>query len=380
MGALSRLGYNRSAWAETNVPMTTKPDTKTLRQQIRYVKATDGTELAWAQSGQGPMLVKAANWLTHLEDELRSPVWKHWLQFFSAHFRFVRYDERGCGMSAWQPKSLTLDQWTADLGTVIDAAQPDGPVILLGISQGAAACVQYALQHPERVAAMILYGGYARGANKRNTAMAADAFRAMVDLARFGWASDNPAFRQVFTSRFIPGGTPEQLQWFTDLCQKTTTGDIFASLYSARAAVDIEASLGAVRTRTLVLHSRDDQVIPVMEGRLLAAGIPGAEFVEFDSRNHILLEDQPAWRRFQEVVLEFARPAHAAGASVFAGLSEREREVLALITDGLSNTDIAARLKISEKTVRNHTSNLFDKLGVWSRAQAIVFARDHGFS
>jgi DNA-binding NarL/FixJ family response regulator len=128
-----------------------------------------------------------------------------------------------------------------------------------------------------------------------------------------------------------------------------------------------------------VLHAREDQVIPVVEGRLLAAGIPDAEFVELDSRNHILLEDQPAWRRFQEVVLEFARPDRAAGASVFAGLSEREREVLALITEGLGNTDIAARLGISEKTVRNHTSNLFDKLGVWSRSQAIVFARDHGF-
>jgi pimeloyl-ACP methyl ester carboxylesterase len=359
--------------------MTTKPDTRTVRQQIRYAKATDGTELAWAQSGHGPTLVKAANWLTHLEYELRSPVWKHWLEFFSAHFRFVRYDERGCGMSGWQPKSLTLDQWAADLGTVTDAAQPEGPVILLGISQGAAACVHYALQHPERVAAMILYGGYARGANKRNTGMAADAFRAMVDLARVGWDSDNPTFRQVFTSRFIPGGTPEQLQWFTDLCRKTTTGEIFASLYAARASVDIEAALAAVRTRTLVLHSRHDEVIPVAEGRLLAACIPGAEFVELDSRNHILLEDQPAWRRFQEAVLEFARPDRAASASVFAGLSEREREVFALITDGLSNTDIAARLQISEKTVRNHTSNLFDKLGVWSRAQAIVFARDHGF-
>jgi pimeloyl-ACP methyl ester carboxylesterase/DNA-binding CsgD family transcriptional regulator len=360
--------------------MTTKPDTKTVRQQIRYAKATDGTQLAWAQSGQGPMLVKAANWLTHLEYELRSPVWKHWIEFLSAHFRLVRYDERGCGMSGWQPKTLTLDQWSADLGTVIDAAQPEGPVILLGISQGAAVCVQYAIEHPERVAGMILYGGYARGANKRNTAMAADAYRAMIDLARVGWGSDNPTFRQIFTSRFIPGGTPEQLQWFTDLCQKTTTGEIFASLYSARGAVDIEAALASVRSRTLVLHSRDDQVIPVAEGRLLAAGIPDAQFIEFDSRNHILLEHQPAWRRFQEAVLEFARPEHATGASVFAGLSEREREVLALITDGLSNSDIAARLQISEKTVRNHTSNLFDKLGVWSRAQAIVFARDHGFS
>jgi pimeloyl-ACP methyl ester carboxylesterase/DNA-binding CsgD family transcriptional regulator len=359
--------------------MTTKPETKNLRQQIRYVKATDGVQLAWAQSGQGPTLVKAANWLTHLEYEWHSPVWRHWLEFFSAHFRFVRYDERGCGMSSWQPKELTLDQWSADLRSVIDAAQPEGPVILLGISQGAAVCVQYALQHPERVAGMILYGGYARGANRRNTGMAADAFRAMIDLARVGWGSDNPTFRQVFTSRFIPGGKPEQLKWFTDLCQKTTTGEIFASLYSARAAVDIEASLAQVRTPTLVIHARGDEVIPVAEGRLLAANIPGAEFIELDSRNHILLEDQPAWSRFQEAVLAFARPERVGGAAVFASLSEREREVLALIAAGLSNTDIAGRLAISEKTVRNHTSNLFDKLGVWSRAQAIVFARDHGF-
>ncbi|HKQ15863.1 MAG TPA: alpha/beta fold hydrolase [Steroidobacteraceae bacterium] len=359
--------------------MTSKPDTKTLRQQIRFVKATDGVQLAWAQSGRGPTLVKAANWLTHLEYELRSPVWRHWLEFLSQHFRLVRYDERGCGMSGWQPKTLTLDQWTADLGAVIDAAQPEGRVILFGISQGAPACVHYAIQHPERVAALVLYGGYARGANRRNSADAAIAFRAMIDLARVGWGKDNPSFRQIFTSRFIPGGTPEQLEWFNDLCLKTTTGEIFASLYGARAAVDVEASLAAVRVPTLVIHAREDEVIPVAEGRLLAAGIPGAEFVELDSRNHILLENQPAWLRFQDVMLTFLRPDRSADQSAFASLSEREREVLALIADGLNNTAIAARLDISEKTVRNHTSNLFDKLGVWSRAQAIVFARDRGF-
>jgi pimeloyl-ACP methyl ester carboxylesterase/DNA-binding CsgD family transcriptional regulator len=359
--------------------MTSKPDTKTLRQQIRFVKTTDGVQLAWAQSGRGPTLVKAANWLTHLEYELRSPVWRHWLEFLSQHFRLVRFDERGCGMSGWQPKTLTLEQWTADLGAVIDAAQPEGPVILFGISQGAATCVHYAIQHPDRVAAMVLYGGYARGANRRNTADAAAAFRAMIDLARVGWGKDNPSFRQIFTSRFIPGGTQEQLEWFNELCLKTTTGEIFASLYGARAAVDVEESLAAVRVPTLVIHAREDEVIPVAEGRLLAAGIPGAEFVELDSRNHILLENQPAWLRFQEAVLTFLRPDRSADQSAFASLSEREREVLALIADGLNNTDIAARLAISEKTVRNHTSNLFDKLGVWSRAQAIVFARDHGF-
>lgn len=356
-----------------------KPETKKLRQHIRYVKASDDARLAWAESGQGATLVKAANWLTHLEYEWESPVWRHWLQFLSACSRLVRYDERGCGMTEWRASDLTLDRWAEDLGSVIDAAQPAGPVTLLGISQGAATCVSYAIRHPERVERMILYGGYARGADRRGTTTDRSAFLAMVDLARVAWAKDNPAFRQVFTSRFIPSGSAEQLQWFNDLCLKTTSGEVVGSLLSARSVVDVEASLGNVRVPTIVIHARDDEVIPVAEGRLLAGGIPGAEFVELDSRNHILLEHEPAWQRFQEAVLAFLFPERAPMGTVFDALSAREREVLALIDQGLSNLDIAERLRISEKTVRNHASNLFDKLGVWSRAQAIVFARDRGF-
>jgi len=359
--------------------MTNRPGMKTLRQQIRYATAFDGTQLAYAQSGQGPALVKAANWLTHLEFEWHSPVWKHWLEFFSNHFHFIRYDERGCGMSEWRPMDLTLDQWATDLETVIDAAQPQGPVILLGISQGAATCVQYAVRHPERVAGMILYGGYSRGVFHRNDSKAEDAFRAMSDLARVAWGSDNPTFRQVFTSRFIPGGTSQQLTWWNDLCLKTTRGEIFAHLLAARGHVDVRGVLSSVRAPTLVMHAREDAVCPLAEGRLLAAGIPGSEIIELDSRNHVLLEHEPAWTRFKEAVLAFARPEQSAGTTVFNGLSAREREVLVLIAGGLSNVEIASQLNISEKTVRNHTSNLFDKLGVWSRAQAIVFARDHGF-
>jgi pimeloyl-ACP methyl ester carboxylesterase/DNA-binding CsgD family transcriptional regulator len=325
-------------------------------------------------------VVKAANWLTHLEYEWESPVWRHWIRFFSEHSRFVRYDERGCGMSDWQGGALSLDQWATDLGSVIEAARPDSPVTLLGISQGAATCIRYALRHPERVARMILYGGYARGALRRGTPTSERAFRAMVELARVAWGKSNPTFRQVFTSRFIPGGSSGQLHWFNDLCVKTATGDVVASLLEARAVIDISASLGGVRTPTLVLHARNDEVIPIAEGRLIASSIPGAEFVELDSRNHILLEEEPAWQRFREAVLAFVQPEEAAHDSAFAALSARERQVLALMADGLSNTDIAERLDISEKTVRNHASNLFDKLGVWSRAQAIVFARDHGFS
>lgn len=351
-----------------------------LRQRVRYVKASDGTRLAWAESGAGPTVVKAANWLTHLEYEWESPVWKHWLQFFSEHSRFVRYDERGCGMSEWQDGALSLDQWAADLQSIIDAAQAEGPVTLVGISQGAATCVHYAIRHPERVARLILYGGYARGALRRGAPGAEAAHRAMIDLMRAAWGRENPTFRQLFTSRFIPGGSHEQLDWFNDLCLKTTSGEIVASLLEARATVDIVESLGEVRSPTLVLHARNDEVIPVAEGRLLASGIPGAQFVELDSRNHILLEHESAWPRFREAVLSFLKQEEAATDSVFAALSARERQVLALMADGLSNMDIAERLQISEKTVRNHASNLFDKLGVWSRAQAIVFARDHGFS
>jgi pimeloyl-ACP methyl ester carboxylesterase/DNA-binding CsgD family transcriptional regulator len=351
-----------------------------LRQRVRYVTASDGTRLAWAESGTGPVLVKGANWLTHLEYEWESPVWKHWIRFFSEHCRFVRYDERGCGMSDWHGGALNVEQWASDLEAIIDAARPAAPVTLLGISQGGAACIKYAVRHPDRVARMILYGGYAHGAWHRGTEQTRTAYRAMVDLARTHWGSDNPTFRQVFTSRFIPGGTAEQLRWFNDLCLKTTTAEIAAALLAGRADMDVSDLLPRVSTPTLVLHARGDEVIPISEGRFLASGIPGAEFVELDSRNHVLLEREPAWQRFKDAVLTFLGRGRGTEQPPFAGLSARERQVLALMADGLSNTDIAERLEISEKTVRNHASNVFDKLGVWSRAQAIVFARDHGFS
>lgn len=351
-----------------------------LRQTIRYVHATDGVRLAWAEAGAGPVLVKAANWLTHLDYEWESPVWRHWMRFFSTHFRFVRHDERGCGMSEWEVGRLTVEQWIDDLESIVDAARPAEPITLLGISQGTVACLGYAIRHPERVARLIVYGGYARGALRRSTPLRQQAYEAMVNLARADWGSDNPTFRQVFTSRFIPEGTPEQLQWFNDLCLKTTSGEIAARLFEARATMDVSEWLSQITTPTLVMHARGDAVVPVAEGQLLASGIAGAQFVELDSRNHILLEHEPAWQRFQDEVLAFVQPGEIATGSPFTALSGRERQVLALIAEGLGNADIAERLQISEKTVRNHASNVFDKLGVWSRAQAIVFARDHGFS
>jgi pimeloyl-ACP methyl ester carboxylesterase/DNA-binding CsgD family transcriptional regulator len=350
-------------------------------QRIRYVRTPDRVQLAWAEAGAGPVLVKAANWLTHLEYEWESPVWRHWIHFFSDHFRFVRYDERGCGMTDWDVGDLSFERWVEDLEAVVAAAGPREPFALLGISQGAATCVAYAVRHPERVSHLVLYGGYARGVLRRGDPERERVYRAIIDLARLEWGNDNPAFRQVFTSRFIPGASDEQVGWFNELCRKTTSAEGAAGLLEARAVIDVTELLGEVRAPTLVLHSRDDYITPILEGHILAAGIPGAQFVELDSRNHVLLENEPAWERFREAVLEFTgiRGSTRGEDPAFASLSPREREVLALITEGLGNAQIAERLSIREKTVRNHVSNLFDKLGVWTRAQAIVFAIDRGF-
>jgi pimeloyl-ACP methyl ester carboxylesterase/DNA-binding CsgD family transcriptional regulator len=352
------------------------------RQRIRYLRTGDGVQLAWAEAGAGPLLVKAANWLCHLQFEWESPVWSHWIRFFSSHFRFVRYDERGCGMTEGDGGELSVERWIEDLEAVVDAAGPREPFALLGISHGSAACIGYAVRHPERVSRMLLYGGYARGYSHRGDPEAEREYAAMRELFEVGWGKENPTFRQVFTSRFIPGGTPEQLSWFNDLCRLTVTPAMAGRLMQMRGDLNVVDLLEQVRVPTLVVHARQDAVVPLSEGRLLASAIPGAQFVELESKNHILLESEPAWTRFQQVALEFLGVPAATTAgedAAFASLSPREREVLALLTEGLANAEIGERLSISEKTVRNHISNLFDKLGVWTRAQAMVFARDRGF-
>jgi pimeloyl-ACP methyl ester carboxylesterase/DNA-binding CsgD family transcriptional regulator len=352
---------------------------KKPRQRIRYLRTRDGVQLAWAEAGQGPALVKAANWLCHLEYEWESPVWGHWVRFFSERFRFVRYDERGCGLTDWKVDDLSCDRWVEDLEEVVDASGVDEPFALIGVSQGCAVCISYAVRHPERVSKMVLYGGYDRGFARRNDSAAEREYRAIVELCRSGWGKDNPAFRQIFTSRFVPGATEAQLGWFNELCRRTSAPEIAARLLEARANVEVSELVPQVKTPTLVIHANEDQVVSVRQGRRLATRIPGAQYVELDSKNHVLLEHEPAWERFKEAVSDFLGVAAPAPRGVFDQLSAREREILSLIARGLANAEIAERLSISDKTVRNHVSNIFDKLGLGTRAQAIVFARDHGF-
>ena len=344
----------------------------------RDIGPGNASNLAWASAGAGPAFVKASNWLTHLEFDLESPVWRHWISFLTGNFQTFRYDERGCGMSDWTIEECSLERWYEDFETIIAAANPPKPFIILGVSQGGATAIRYAIDHPDHVSHLILYGAYARGWARRKDADGEQRFRAINQLTRLGWGQDNPVYRQLFTSRFIPEGTPEQFDWFNEVCKRTTTPEIATLLLEGRGQIDIAALLPKVQVPTLVLHARQDEVCPLSEGVLLATEIPGARFVQLESRNHILLENEPAWERFKNEVLAFTGISKPAGSEdpIFEALSPRERDILVGIADGLTNREIGARLYISEKTVRNHLTRIFDKLGVHSRAQAIVLAKD----
>ena len=340
--------------------------------EIRFCTAPDGTRLAFAVHGRGPPLVRVATWLTHLELDWQSPVWRHWLDRLGEHHTLLRYDERGCGLSSGEVGEPSLEIWLADLEAAVNAAGFER-FALLGVSQGAAIAVAYAARHPDRVSDLVLYGGYARGRRVRGQH---EQEEALVASIRAGWAGDDPAFRRVFSMLFLPHGTPAQMAWYDELLRRTTSADTAVRLFRARGALDVTALAGAVAARTLVVHARGDRVVPVEEGRLLAALIPGARLVVLDSANHILLADEPAWGEFvSELETFLGAPRSPASSAGFGDLSPRELEVLELVAEGLTNGEIAARLVLSERTVEHHLSNIYAKLrlsGKAARAAAAV--------
>lgn len=275
-------------------------------QLVRHCVASDGTRLAWSPVGAGPPLVKTANWLNHIEFDWHSPVYRHWLMELTRENCLIRYDERGNGMSDWDAEDLSLDAFIDDLESVVDAAGLDR-FDLFGLSQGAAVAIAYAHRHPEKVRRMVLLGGYARGWALRLSGDDLVRRRAMVTLSRTGWGSDTPTFRQMFTSLYIPGGSPEQLGWWNELQRISTSPANAERLQMALGSIDVSALLSEIRVPTLVGHARRDQVIPFTAGVDLANTIPGAKFVELDSDNHVLLEDEPAWKAFKEAMRKFLR-------------------------------------------------------------------------
>jgi pimeloyl-ACP methyl ester carboxylesterase/DNA-binding winged helix-turn-helix (wHTH) protein len=275
-------------------------------QRMHFTKAHDGARLAYAFLGEGPHLVKAANWLSHLELEAQGRMWTHWLEFLSRGRCFVRYDARGNGMSDWHPPTLRFEDFVDDLAAIFDAAGVERAP-LLGISQGAAVAAAYAARHPERVSGLILIGGCARGWRVKGSAKVNERFEALMALMRQGWGGQNAAFRQIFTTAFFPDAAKEQMEWFNELQRQTASPENAAQILSALGDVDVRKDLPRVKAPTLVLHSRRDAVVTLRDGIELASGISGARFVTMESSNHIWLPDDPAWKRFCQEFEDFLR-------------------------------------------------------------------------
>ncbi|MHC9294799.1 alpha/beta fold hydrolase [Mycobacterium sp. LTG2003] len=268
------------------------------RQHIAFCRAADGVRLAYAVAGEGPPLVRAANWMTHLGYDIESPVWSHWVRDLSRNHTFIRYDERGCGLSDWEARDFSFEDWVADLESVVEALGLER-FPLLGVSQGGAVAVAYAARHPERVSRLVLCGAYARGravravGDEEKRAAALD-----LDLARVGWGRDDPAFRQVFAAQFLPDGTRADWAAFDQLQRRTTSPENAVRFLEEFARIDVRDEASEVRCPTLIMHSREDHRVPMQFGEELASLIDDSRLVALASNNHLLTATEPAWPVF----------------------------------------------------------------------------------
>lgn len=347
-----------------------------LTHELRFAHLASGARMAWARSGRvgAPTLLRIAHWMTHVEMDLRSALWQPWLQRLGRDLDIVRYDERGCGLSAPDDTPLGLDASVEELAVVADACGSQ-TLALLGISGAAAPAIAYAVRHPGRVSHLVLMGSYTHGLLHREPSADALAFHdATVRLVELGWGRADPAVQQFFTTRFAPDASPAEAAALNEQQRLSCDGRRAAAILRARVALDVRALLPQLRVPTLVLHSAGDAVVPVELGREMAAAIPGARFETLNSRNHYPLASEPSFERFCELVTDFvaAIPARP-------NLTAREQALAALVAQGLDNLQIAAHMGLAEKTVRNALSLLYGKLGVEGRPQAIVRAREMGF-
>jgi pimeloyl-ACP methyl ester carboxylesterase/DNA-binding CsgD family transcriptional regulator len=345
-----------------------------MKQEIRFCRSADGVGLAFGITGSGAPVVRAQHWVTHLDWDFRSPVSEPMLSELSSRFRLVRYDQRGCGLSDADPADISFERWVADLEAVVDAAGLE-QFALVGPSQGSAIAVAYAARHPERVTHLALLGGYARGWNRRDSPQVVERAEALARLIEVGWGTQEATFRQVFTAGFMPGASLEQQRFFNDMMRVSTSPETAARIFRAFGQIDVEEEAAGVRCPCLIAHARGDLRVPFEEGRRLAGIIPNARFLPLESDNHVLVKGEPAWKAYLEALAAFLP---AGGGGDFPKLTQRERDVLELLAQGFDNAQIAARLALSEKTVRNHITRIFDKMEVENRSQAIVAARKAG--
>jgi pimeloyl-ACP methyl ester carboxylesterase/DNA-binding CsgD family transcriptional regulator len=352
-----------------------------MKQRIQFCTSRDGVRIAFATAGRGPPLVRVNNWFTHLDFDWGSSLWRHWFEAFTDGRTLIRYDPRGSGLSDRDASDFSLDAWVADLEAVVDAAGLRR-FPLMGLCQGGLIAIAYAVRHPDRVSRLVLYCSYPHGAFVEGVdetpRKQAQTFAQMIEM---GWGREAGAFREVFANLLMPDGGKDQIKWVGELQRHSTSPQTACRLWNAFHAFDIREEAPKVTVPTLVFHARGDALVPFEVGRRLAAMVPNARFVPLESQNHFLLPHEKAWVTFRSELNEFLNAdeeINTAAGSELAELTERESELLDCMARGLTNVEIARRLQISEKTVRNHISSIFSKLGAEHRAQAIVAARKAG--
>ena len=274
--------------------------------EVQFCRTSDNVRIAYACVGDGPPVVWAAHWLSHLAFSWESPIWRHWTEEFAGDHAFVHYDERGNGLSDWDNPAFSVDAFVRDLEAVVDALGFDR-FALIGSSKGGSTAMAYAARHPERVSRLILFGAFAQGWRVWGNADEIERREAIITLTRQGWAQDNPAFRQILTSLLLPDATVEEMGWFNDLQRISASAENAARLQQSSGHVNILDLLPGIAVPTLVLHCREDAAIPFELGRQIASRIPGARLVALDSRNHVLLPRDPAWAAFVGEVRRFLR-------------------------------------------------------------------------
>ncbi len=353
------------------------PPPAALRQELRFTHVASGAAIAWARSGQGPPLLRTGHWMTHVEFDAVSAIFRPWLERLGRSLTVLRYDERGCGLSGADTTPLGLEAAVEEISVVMDAAGLERAA-LLGISGGAAPAIAYAARHPQRVSQLVLLGSYSHGLWHRQPTPEQRAYvQAQIRLMELGWGVRNAPVQQFITASMIPDGTPEQVAALNEQQRRSCNGVRAAAFLQSRLGLDVRAEIGQVRCPTLVLHAQGDAAVSVEHGREVAAAIPGARFESLATRNHVPLAGEPAFEHFCDAVTAFVDPVaipHDGGA-----FTSRERKLLALVARGCDNLQIAAELGLADQTVRNALSALYARLGVEGRSYAVARARDLGF-